>query len=160
MLTVQLELQMELIQEGLEVWFGRQQGCMNTLEVHPTLSDQIKEKQSEDVMLIKISGEVQVGKAPGFVIQDDGSLWFQNRICVPAIDELRKTILKEAHSSAYSIHPGASKMYKDLRRNFWWPNMKQDVAEFISRCLVCQKVKIEHRRPGGKLQSLPVLEWK
>ena len=110
---------------------------MDTLEVYPTLFDQIKEKQSEDVMLIKISGEVQAGKAPGFAIQDDGSLWFQNRICVPAIDELRKTILKEAHSSAYSIHPGASKMYRDLRRNFWWPNMKQDVAEFISRCLGC-----------------------
>lgn len=51
-------------------------------------------------------------------------------------------------------------MYKDLRRNFWWPNKKQDVAEFIARCLVCQKVKIEHRKPGGELQPLPVPEWK
>ena len=160
MLTRQPRLQRQLIQTETEIWVERQQGYLNTLEIQATLLDQIKESQSEDILLIKISSEVQQGKAPGFIVQDDGSLWFQNRICVPGIEELRKTILKEAHSSAYSIHPGSNKMFKDLRRNFWWPNMKQDVAEFVSRCLVCQKVKIEHKRPGGMLQPLPIPEWK
>ena len=110
--------------------------------------------------MIKICSDVLDGKAPGFVIQDDGSLWFQNRICVPSVESLRLTILREAHSSAYSVHPGSSKMYKDLRKNFWWSNMKIDVANFVARCLVYQQVKIEHRRLGGELQPLPILEWK
>ena len=77
---------------------------------------------------------------------------------MPIVGDLRTVVMREAHTSAYSVHPGSSKMYKDLRKNFWWPNMKQDVAEFVARCLVCQKVKIEHRRPGGELQPLPIPE--
>ena len=54
----------------------------------------------------------------------------------------------------------ANKMYKDLKRNFWWSNMKKDVAEFVAKCLTCQQVKIEHQRPAGVLQPLPIPEWK
>ena len=128
------------------------------LEIQATLLDQIREKQVDDVILVKLSSEMIDGKAPGFVIQEDGSLWFQDRICVPDVDGLRQLVMKEAHSSAYSVHPGFSKMYKDLRKKFWWPNMKWDVAEFVAKCLTCQKVKIEHRRPGGELLPLPVSE--
>ena len=122
--------------------------------------EKIKEKQADDLVLVKLCCEVQDGMVPGFVIQDDGSLWFQNRICVPDVVEVHELILKEAHSSAYLVHPGSSKMYKDLKRNFWWPNMKWDVAEFVSKCLTCQKVKIEHHRPGGELQPLLIPVWK
>ena len=80
--------------------------------------ERIKELQVDDVVLVKLCTEVQEGKAPGFVIQDDGSLWFQNRICVPENTEVRQLIMREAHMSAYPVHPGSSKMYKDLRRNF------------------------------------------
>ncbi|KAK2436723.1 hypothetical protein QL285_021695 [Trifolium repens] len=51
-------------------------------------------------------------------------------------------------------------MYHDLKENYWWPNMKAEIAEFVSRCIVCQQVKIEHRKPGGPLQSLDIPEWK
>ena len=102
----------------IEVCIGCHQSSLNTLEIQNVLLEHIKEKQIEDVVLVKISGDVQEGKAPGFVTQDDGSLYFRGRICVPAIDELRKAVLTEAHSSAYSVHPGTSKMYKDLRQNF------------------------------------------
>ncbi|KAK2457774.1 hypothetical protein QL285_005010 [Trifolium repens] len=73
---------------------------------------------------------------------------------------LRNTILGEAHKSKLSIHPGATKMYQDLRHDFWWPGMKKDVAEFVASCLTCQKAKIEHQRPAGMLQSLDIPEWK
>nr|GFD45192.1 putative reverse transcriptase domain-containing protein [Tanacetum cinerariifolium] len=60
----------------------------------------------------------------------------------------------EAHSSPFSIHPGSSKMYHDLKHHFWWSGMKRDVAAFVSRCLICQQVKIEHQRASGLLQPL------
>lgn len=122
--------------------------------------DKIKQKQPDDVVLSKIRSDIAQGKASGFVIHDDGILRFQNRLCVPNDNELREMILKEAHSSAYSVHPGASKIYKDLRQNFWWSDMKREVAKYVSRCLTCQQVKIEHQRPAGELQPLPIPEWK
>ncbi|XP_052622433.1 uncharacterized protein LOC128127784, partial [Lactuca sativa] len=67
---------------------------------------------------------------------------------------------EEAHKSKFSIHPGATKMYLDLRKEYWWPCMKRDVAWFVERCLTCRKVKAEHQRPHGKLQPLEIPEWK
>jgi len=68
--------------------------------------------------------------------------------------------MEEAHRSRYSIHPGSTKMYKDLQRNFWWKGMKTEIAEFVGRCLVCQQVKIEHQRPAGPMQRIDLPEWK
>ena len=65
-------------------------------------------------------------------------------------------ILEEEHRSNLSIHPGATKMYQDLKTMFWWPNMKRKVSEFVHACLVYQKAKIEHQRPSGKLQPLEI----
>ncbi|GJV70697.1 putative reverse transcriptase domain-containing protein [Tanacetum coccineum] len=66
-----------------------------------------------------------------------------------AIDEF--TVLQKAHKSKYSVHPGADKMYYDLRDGYWWPRMKKDIAEYVSKCLTCLKVKAEHQRPSGLL---------
>ena len=66
----------------------------------------------------------------------------------------------EAHKTPYSVHPGATKIYKDLREHYWWPNMKNEIAEFVSKCLTCQKVKAEYRHPGGELQKIELPEWK
>ena len=68
--------------------------------------------------------------------------------------------MEEAHSSAYAMHPGSTKMYHTLREHYWWRGMKKDVAEFVSRCLICQQVKVEHQRLAGLLQSLPIPQWK
>ena len=68
--------------------------------------------------------------------------------------------MEEAHFSAYSIHPGSTKMYHDLKDTYWWNGMKRDIAEFVSKCLTCQQVKLEHQRPLRLLQQLPILEWK
>jgi hypothetical protein len=84
----------------------------------------------------------------------------KDRICVPDIESLRETILKEAHDSDYSIHPGSTKMYQDLKRKYWWYGLKRDVAAHVAMCDVCQRVKAEHQRPAGLLHPLKIPEWK
>ncbi|KAA0050584.1 DNA/RNA polymerases superfamily protein [Cucumis melo var. makuwa] len=74
--------------------------------------------------------------------------------------ELKNAILEEAHSSAYAIHPSSTKMYRTLKKTYWWPGMKQEIAEYVDRCLICQQVKPVTQRPGGFLNNLPVPEWK
>nr|GFA09634.1 hypothetical protein [Tanacetum cinerariifolium] len=66
----------------------------------------------------------------------------------------------EAHSSPFSVHSGSTKMYHDLKQHFWWSGMKGDVAMFVSKCLICQQVKIEHQRASGLLQPLDIPVWK
>ena len=83
-----------------------------------------------------------------------------HRLCVPDVGGLNKEIMEEAHSSAYAMHPRSTKMYHTLREHYWWRGMKKDVAEFVSRCLICQQVKVEHQRPAGLLQSLLIPQWK
>ncbi|KAL4280893.1 hypothetical protein GQ457_03G018320 [Hibiscus cannabinus] len=81
-------------------------------------------------------------------------------MCVPNDDGLRKEMLDEAHPSSFSIQPGSVKMYKDLKPLYWWPGMKVDISNYVSRCLTCQKVKAEHRAPTGLLQPLKFPQWK
>jgi len=59
--------------------------------------------------------------------------------------EIRKQILEEAHNSCYSVHLGATKMYRDLRQHFWWNSMKKEIVEYVEKYLICQKVKAEHQ---------------
>ena len=93
------------------------------------------------------------------VLHEDGSLRFGSRICVPEGD-VRAELLAEAYSFPYSIHPGGTKMYKDLRMNIWWHDMKRHVAKSVAACQVCQQVKTEHQRVAGLLRPLPIPEWK
>ena len=76
------------------------------------------------------------------------------------MEELRKRILTEAHSSKYAMHLGATKMYHNLKTHYWWNGMKRDVAKYIGQCLVCQQVKAEHQVPSGLLQQITIPEWK
>ncbi|GJW23697.1 putative nucleotidyltransferase, ribonuclease H [Tanacetum coccineum] len=95
-----------------------------------------------------------------FRIDDDGILWQGTKLCVPEDPTLREALMTEAHSSPFSIHPGSTKMYHDLKQHFWWSGMKRDVATFVSKCLTCQQVKIEHQRASGLLQPLEIPVWK
>ncbi|WVZ80216.1 hypothetical protein U9M48_027709 [Paspalum notatum var. saurae] len=98
--------------------------------------------------------------APHFREDEQGTLWYKNRICVPKVDSMRKLILSEAHDTAYSIHPSSTKKYYDLKERFWWYDMKRSVAKYVAICDTCQCVKAEHQRPVGLLQPLKVPEWK
>ncbi|GJS57738.1 putative nucleotidyltransferase, ribonuclease H [Tanacetum coccineum] len=86
--------------------------------------------------------------------------WLGTKLCVPEDPTLREALMTEAHSSPFSIHPGSTKMYHDLKQHFWWSGMKRDVATFVSKCLTCQQVKIEHQRASGLLQPLEIPVWK
>ena len=79
-----------------------------------------------------------------------------SRIYIPSDFKLKERIMTEAHCTPYTAHPGATKMYQDLRTNFWWEGMKKDIARFVQRCLICQQVKAEHKKPPGQGS----LEWK
>ena len=76
---------------------------------------------------------------------------FRNQICVPKNDEVIQKILQEEHNNSLSIHPGSTKMYNDLKKMYWWVGMKRDISEFVSKCLICQQVKVEHQVPSGLL---------
>ncbi|KAI3754594.1 hypothetical protein L1987_54381 [Smallanthus sonchifolius] len=82
------------------------------------------------------------------------------RIWIPDSSELRTLILDEAHKSRYSVHPGADKMYHDLKEFYWWPGMKKDIALYVGKCLTCSKVKAEHQKPSGLLQQPEIPQWK
>ncbi|GKC84083.1 putative reverse transcriptase domain-containing protein [Tanacetum coccineum] len=68
--------------------------------------------------------------------------------------------MHESHKSKYSIHPGSEKMYQDIKKLYWWPNIKADIATYVSKCLTCAKVKAKHQRPSGLLVQLAIPEWK
>ena len=120
------------------------------------------------------SGKVRIGAVVNKVLRlwklsshssdhtndEEGVLRIKGRVCVPRVDNLIHTILTEAHSSRYSIHPDATKMYRDLKQHFWWSRMKRDIVDFVAQCPNCQQVKYEHQRPGGTLQKMPLPEWK
>ncbi|GKE21958.1 putative reverse transcriptase domain-containing protein [Tanacetum coccineum] len=65
--------------------------------------------------------------------------------------DLRALIMHESHKSKYSIHPGSYKMYQDLKKLYWWPNMKAEIATYVSKCLTCDKVKADYQKPSGLL---------
>ena len=88
------------------------------------------------------------------------TLMLGNRICVPDVDDLHREILDEAHNAAYAMHPRVTKMYHTLKPHYWWPRMKKDVAEFLSKCLTCQQIKAEHQAPTDMLHLLPIPVWK
>jgi hypothetical protein len=100
------------------------------------------------------------GRGSYFTEDDQGTIWFKNRICVPEIDSLRETILKEAHDLVYSIHHGSTKMCQYLKQKYWWYGLKRDVASHVALCDVCQRVKAEHQRHAGLLHPLKIPKWK
>ena len=95
-----------------------------------------------------------------FELRDDGTRYFMDRIWTPKYDGFRNLVMDEAHRTRYSVHPGSDKMYQDLKKLYWWPNMKAEIATYVGKCLTCAKVKIEHQKPSGLLQQLEIPEWK
>jgi hypothetical protein len=114
----------------------------------------------EGVKIIKLKLSQGEEKYKCFRQGKNGVLWFESRIVVPKNHELRKQILDEAHLSKFSIHPGSSKMYQDLRQNFWLTRMKREIAKYVSECDTCQRVKASHLKVAGTLQPLPIPSWK
>ena len=90
-------------------------------------------------------------KETGFLVNEDGFLSYRDQICVPNDSELKKSILEEAHSGSFAIHLGSMKMYQHLKTSYWWSGMKKDISDFVTKCMVCQRVKAKHQVPSGFL---------
>ena len=105
--------------------------------VQPDLVGRIKTLQKNDMQLMQLMEEVKRGSKLDFALLDDGILRFRNRLCVLNDGNLRRELLEEAYSSRLAVHPGGTKMYKDLKQNYWWSGMKWDIAQYVAQCLVC-----------------------
>ncbi|GJV68828.1 putative reverse transcriptase domain-containing protein [Tanacetum coccineum] len=90
----------------------------------------------------------------------DGTLCLHGKSWLPCYGDLISVIMHESHKSKYSIHPGSKKMYQDVKKLYWWPNMKVDIATYVSKCLTCARVKAEHQKPPGLLVQPAIPEWK
>jgi hypothetical protein len=108
------------------------------IEVGSNLLQEIRKGQVEDEKIQEIKRNIKEEKSPGFSEDEEGVLWYKRKICVPNVKELKDKILHEAHESAYSIHPGGNKMYRDIKATYWWYGMKRDIAEYIALCDTCQ----------------------
>jgi hypothetical protein len=79
---------------------------------------------------------------------------------MPDEKALKQKLLRKAHESKFTVHPGSTKMYQDLKQYYWWPNMRKEVVGYMAKCSICQQVKVEHQKPARLLQPLPIPEWK
>ncbi|GJX29086.1 putative reverse transcriptase domain-containing protein [Tanacetum coccineum] len=102
-------------------------------------------------MLLENSKDLEKFRTEKLEPRADGTLCFNGRSWLPCYGELRTVIMHESYKSKYSIHPGSEKMYQDMKKLYWWPNMKANIAIYVRKCLTCAKVKAEHQRPSGLL---------
>ena len=130
-----------------------------SLSVRPTLIERIGESQKRDENLVKFIQKPEPENKE-FEVDREGWLRKQGRLVVPSIDGLRDEVLRECHHSKLTIHPGGNKMYRDMKRTYYREGMKRDIGKFISKCMNCQLVKAEQKKPSGLLQPLEVPTWK
>ncbi|GJU18480.1 putative reverse transcriptase domain-containing protein [Tanacetum coccineum] len=133
-------------------------GCVLMQRGKSSIKDRILMAQKEAV---DESVGLQKGLDEMIKQRSDGTLYYLDRICVPLKGDVRTLIMDEAHKSKYYVYPRADKMYYYLRDRYWWSGMKKDIAEYVSKCLTCLKVKAEHQRPSSLLQQheIPVWKW-
>lgn len=111
----------------------------------------------EDIKLLDITRMIEKSEGPKeFRIGEDSTLYFKDQKVISADFEIRERILREAHHTPYTAHLGNMKMYKDLKRYFLWDCMKRDLAENVNKYSVCRVVKVEHQKPTGELQPVPI----
>ncbi|GJR20991.1 putative reverse transcriptase domain-containing protein [Tanacetum coccineum] len=95
-----------------------------------------------------------------FEVRPDGTRCIKNRSWLPLFGNLRDLIMHESHKLKYSIHPGSDKMYQDLKKLYWWPNIKAIIVEYVGKCLTCSRVKAECQKPSGLLIQPEIPTWK
>ena len=119
----------------------------------PSLLSRVIESRWQDAEIVSIRDRVQSGMGDeGWTVHSDGSLRYRGRVVVPYSIDLREKILREFHCSRFVMHPGGTKMYQNLRRQYYWSEMKRHIEDFVRRCLTCQQVKAKHQKPTELLQ--------
>ncbi|GKC46764.1 putative reverse transcriptase domain-containing protein [Tanacetum coccineum] len=130
------------------------------ITIHPNLPSQILEAQTKALKEENIKAENLRGMDKTFEIRPDGTRCIKNRSWLPLFGNLRDLIMHESYKSKYSIHPGSDKMYQDLKKLHWWPNMKAIITEYVGKCLTCSRVKAECQKPSGLLVQPDIPMWK
>ncbi|GJU06221.1 putative reverse transcriptase domain-containing protein [Tanacetum coccineum] len=116
--------------------------------------------QNEASEVVNAPAEMLRGLDEQMEHRSDGAWYYLDRIWVPLTGDVRTLIMDKAYKSKYSVHPGADKMYYDLKDMYWWPGIKKDIALYVSQCLTCSKIKAKHQRLSGLLQQPEIPEWK
>ncbi|KAJ0932532.1 putative nucleotidyltransferase, Ribonuclease H [Helianthus annuus] len=128
--------------------------------VTPRLLETIRESQRKSLGAEDLRKERLKGVIDKLEENSTGLKMRFGRIWIPRFCEVKAALLDEAHKSRYSVHPGATKMYRDLKTNYWWPGMKRDIVKYVTKCLTCSQVKAEHQKPYGESQPLGIPLWK
>jgi hypothetical protein len=136
------------------------QGSLYALTAESNLYDRIvvAQRNDEDMQTIKQKLAEGDPKYTCFRKDHQDVVWFGKCLVVPVDSEIKKIILDEAHKSKFSIHPGSTKMYQDLKQNFWWSNMKVDIAKYVAECDTCHRMKASHLKSAGVLQPRSIPE--
>jgi hypothetical protein len=139
-----------------------QPGNLYALAAESNLYDRIVTAQRNDGDLQIIKHKLAEGDPKYTCFQKDHQdvIWFGKRLVVPVNPEIKKIILDEAHKSKFSIHPGSTKIYQDLKQNFWWSNMKVDIAKHVAECDTCHRMKASHLKSTSVLQPFSIPMWK
>jgi hypothetical protein len=153
----QLALHEELEKLRIEIV---KHGQVNELRVTYDLEEHIRKAQKSSAEIKVLRELTKEGKAEDYRVDEQGTVWMKEWICVPQDKALLEQIMKEAHDSRYSIHPGSTKMYKDLKTTYWWKDTRRDIAHYVACCDTCSRLKIEHQKPAGLLKTLEIPVWK
>ncbi|GJQ92725.1 putative reverse transcriptase domain-containing protein [Tanacetum coccineum] len=130
------------------------------MTIHPKLPSQILQTQTEALKEENIKAKNLRGVDKAFEIPPNGTRCIKNQSWLPLVGNLRDLIMHESHKSKYSIHPGSDKMYQDLKKLYWWLNMKANIAEYVGKCLTCSRVKAECQKPSVLLVQPKIPMWK
>ncbi|KAM1059905.1 hypothetical protein ACFX2B_024371 [Malus domestica] len=159
--TCHVPLLTNLRSTGTTLGVGHHGALLANFQVRPVLLDPVLEAQTNDsesqelkqVMLNHNRGDLRIRRLDGMLLQGD-------QMYVSKMEELKKEILDKTHISAYTMHPGTTKMYHTIRPFYYGPRMKREFTEYVSRCPIFQQVKAERKKPFGLLQPLPIPQWK
>nr|GEW39776.1 putative reverse transcriptase domain-containing protein [Tanacetum cinerariifolium] len=138
------------------------------IHYHPGKANVTKARKLENIkkeyvggMLVENAKNLDAIREQKLEPRTDGTQCLNGRSWIPCYGDFWTVIMHESHKSKYSIHSGSDKMYQDMKKLYWWPNMKADIATYVRKCLTCAKVKAEHQRPSGLLvqPEIPVWKW-
>ncbi|GJQ94021.1 putative reverse transcriptase domain-containing protein [Tanacetum coccineum] len=149
-------------------WGDKQEAAFQFLDLpKPILNAQAEARKPENIKNEDVGGMlVENAKNPEAIRTEkleprvDGTLCLNGMSWLPCYGDLRTVIMHESHKSKYSIHPGSDKMYKDMKKLYWWPIWKAVIAPMLAMCFGLCKVKAEHQRPSGLLVQPKIPEWK
>ncbi|GJY88661.1 putative reverse transcriptase domain-containing protein [Tanacetum coccineum] len=131
-----------------------------SLVITPDIFEKIRLAQEEGLMEENVKNETMIKQQEKLGLDSQKLRTYQGRVWIPKVGGIHVILLRDAHRLKYLIHPGNTKMYHDLKSNYWWPGMKVDIADYVAKCVTCSQVKAEHQKPYGEVQELEIPEWK